>query len=149
MFTGKLTVERLTQSQITDQVAEDLNALLRKQRTDARLVTPESLSESIKKMWVVIVRDDTRHIVGLGVLTLSGGLNFECAEMRHLIIADHLDLISTGMRILEALKEIYVHNVDYIDAGSWVQNARMNDLFIALGFKEKPNGRFRLRIKPK
>ena len=98
-------------------------------------------------MGVIVVWNDNARIVGLGVLTLSGGLNFECAEMRHLIIADHLDITSVGMRILEALGKIYIHCVDYIDAGSWVQDECMKNVFIALGFEEKPNSRFRLRIR--
>lgn len=147
MFTGIIRVERLHEKEVTDRVICDINALLRKQRQDAKLITRESLLECMKKMGVVVAWNDGERVVGLGVLKQSGGLNFTCAEVRHLVIGDGLDNLAVGMRIVTALRGIYLHGIEYIEAGVWVQDEEMKRIFTALGFKEKPASRFRLRIK--
>ncbi|MDO8667912.1 MAG: hypothetical protein Q7K35_02310 [bacterium] len=145
MFTGLVRVERLQMSEVNDTMLRDVNQLLITQRHDARPITQEHLLKCMEKMGVVLAWNDNQRVVGLGVLTLSGGLNFSCAEIRHLVVNDGRSNLAIGMRIVRALCDIYLHVVDYTDAGAWVQDEGMKKIFTALGFKEKPGSRFRLR----
>ncbi len=145
MFTEIIRVGRLQNKEVNKKVLEDINRLLKKQRQDAKSITEEHLLECMGKMGVVVAWDDNEHVVGLGVLTQSGGLNFSCAEIRHLIISDGQDILAVGVRIVTALRDIYLHGIEYIDAGVWVQDEEIKNVFTALGFKEKPGSRFRLR----
>ncbi len=147
MFTGKIEVQRLKGKDVNRQVVDDVNSLLQKQWSGARTITVEMLHKCLGKMAVVVACNDAERVVGLGVLTLSGGLNFDCLEIRHLVVAEGQDILSVGMRIVQALLEVYIHNIVYIDAGSWLQDGEMAEIFKTLGFKQKPNSRWRLRLK--
>jgi len=146
VFTGKFTVDRLQNGQVTDAAVASINALLKHQRTDAKEVTKQSLLDSLSVMVVMVARNDGEQIVGIGVLTFSGGINFKCAEIRHLVVAEGLDVTSLGIRIVSALLEVPLRDIDFVDGGSWMQTGEMKEIFVALQFKEKPDSRFRLRL---
>lgn len=150
MFTGKITVDHLQASDITPRVVQDINTLLRKQRHNARCIDARRLKACLnkrKRMNIVIARNDGDRIIGIGVLARSGGLNFSCAEIRHFIITDGQDVLSLGMRIAQKLINSNRRGLEFIEAGVWVQDEQMKQIFTALGFKEKPASRFRLRLK--
>lgn|GEM_PF-3458554 len=146
MFTDIITVELLREEQVTDKAVNDINSLLHKQRAGTEPVTKEHLLKCVGRMAIVVAWNDNERVIGLGVLTQSGGLNFRCAEIRHLIVSSGLDILSIGIRIVETLRETCPYPVAYIDGGAWVQDDEMKNIFIALGFREKPGSRFRYRI---
>jgi hypothetical protein len=145
MFTGRIEVEHLKENDVTDPVANDISALLKKQRTDVKTITKELLLERMRRMDIVVAWNDNDKVVGIGVLTRSAGLNFEFAKIRHLIVADGLDSLAIGMRIVSLLCELCPKHIEYIENGAWVQNDEIKKIFLALGFKEEMVSRLRRR----
>lgn len=148
MFTGMIDVKRLSKGDFAHKAhwIEDINFLLRKQKNDARPVTSESLAKSLGDMVVVIAINDRDRVIGIGVLRPTGGLNFDCAEIRHLVVLDDSNLLTVGTRIVQALREFDLHACEFIDAGGWLQDKGFTDVLVGLGFKPKPDSRFRLYL---
>ncbi len=143
---SKITIQRLTREQVTPEIVDEINTLLRKQHSRAM-----SLDSSLLRAYVqrakVIVAVQNEQIIGMGVLVSIECLTHWYGRIHNLVIADGQDVITLGKRLVEALAKKEEPYPEYIESCSWVQDPRMLDIFKELGFTEKPYSRFRLRLK--
>lgn len=145
-MTGEIVVERLRPNKVTHKVVGDLNDLLKKQHSEAMPVSREHLLERMREVVVVVAWNHNERVVGMGVLIIVAGLNFTCGDIRHFVINDGLNILSVGMRIVQELMNFHLHGIAYYEGGVWVQDEEMKRIFTALGFEEKPQSRYRLRV---
>ena len=63
-----------------------------------------------------------------------------------LMVRDGYDPSIIGMRIVGILIE-GVYDAEFIEAGMWLQTDDMVSVLLALGFKERPKFRYRLKLR--
>jgi len=143
MFTERFEVRAIGLADIDYRLVTGVNGLLKKQYSGSKPITEEHLAECIHRMRVVVALNDNSQVVGLGVLTQSGGLNFRCAQVRHLIIANDSVKLALGMRVVQCLLE-HLPAVEYVES-VWVQDEEIGKIFTTLGFHLHKGSQYRYR----
>ena len=146
MFSDKITVKVLRPADVRPKVVDDINYLLKHQHGKARGTTRESLTEHMRSSRVVVALHDDVFVVGMGVLVRTHCVSHTFAGIHNLIVRDGYDPSIIGMRIVGILIE-GVYDAEFIEAGMWLQTDDMVSVLLALGFRERPKFRYRLKLR--
>lgn len=141
---GSIEVKMLLPKQVTPQVVEDINFLLRRQHSDAKHLEGYILLEHMGKSKVAVAWLGER-VVGMGVLVRVHCVSHTFGSIHNLIIRESVDALSVGARIIKLLTED-LYDVEFVEAGVWLQDEEMVKILEAFGFEEKPRSRYRLKI---
>ncbi len=143
MFVGSVQVREPQSHEITFQVVSDINELLRQQHRGAG-VSGDVLRRHTQRAKVAVAWLDDR-VVGVGSLVKVHCLTHTFGSMHNLIIQKNLNVLSIGIRIIKTLLDD-PRGMEFFEAGVWFQDEEMLKILDALGFKEKPRSRYRLKL---
>lgn len=144
MFSGIIDVEVLQPNKLKSQQIGDINFLLKQRHSKARVVNREYLQKHVEKSKVVVGWKNER-IIGIGVLVRTYCITHEFANIHNLIIRNECDLLSVGVRIVQLLIS-NICDVDFVEAGVWLQDNSMIKVLTTLGFTQRTKFRYRLKL---
>ena len=145
MFSGITEVRPLTKSDLTPKIVSDINSLLKRQHTKADTVDAETIREHLSKSVIVVALQDLR-VIRLGILIRGHCLSHSFGSIHNLIVQKDYDVLVLGMQIVKRLTE-GIYDLDFIEAGTWLQDDQLIDILKALEFVAKPKLRYKLKLR--
>jgi hypothetical protein len=146
MFSGITNVKILKEVDLTVQVVEDINALLKQQHSDANTVDRFMLLEHMRWSRIACATSDDT-VIGMGVLGITRCVSHEFAGIHNLIVLQGFDAVIIGKRIVDLLRED-IHHVAFIQITK-LPSPELAPVLVNMGFVEKSEPRFRLRFPKK
>lgn len=146
MFTGKIIVRKLCRSEVSQEVIDDINHLLRKQHSRARKVDEENLLSHLKRSKVVVGWDDNSRIIAFGVMVRTYVVSHTFASIHNLTVRDDFDRLSICKRMVDLLME-GANGVEFIEISVSPEDDDLINIATTLGFVLRPKLRYRHRIR--
>lgn len=144
---AKIRVYRLSQTDVTDQITEGINVLLKLQHGKAFRLDESYLRHHIQRQTIVAIAIQGKKVVGVGTVVNIDCLTHWYAKVHNFVIQKDQDLMTIGEQIAKVLTESVDFNLAYIDGPQWVQDPKMYGIFRKLGYSEEALPRLRLKLK--